>query len=168
MGRLSAHIETDKEEFYQLLTYTDDVNLDRKLEEWQSFYNYHRPHRALSGKTPYELLREKMNLNLAEDAPLLFQPRLESGFFSTRPPLHMNTTRPTATAPRGQPTVAASSARAPPVQRCTLRRSVGLRPSHPVSACCRGAGAHPAPRGSPRRSASACARPWRVRLGALR
>jgi len=48
-----------------LLSYTDDVNLNLKLEEWQNFYNYHRPHSALSGKTPYELLREKMNLNLA-------------------------------------------------------------------------------------------------------
>jgi transposase InsO family protein len=65
-GKVERSHRTDKEEFYQLLTYTDDVNLNLKLEEWQNFYNYHRPHRALSGKTPYELLREKMNLNLAE------------------------------------------------------------------------------------------------------
>ena len=37
-----------------------------KLEEWQNFYNYHRPHSALAGKTPCERLREKLNLNIAE------------------------------------------------------------------------------------------------------
>jgi hypothetical protein len=32
-------IRTDKEEFYQLLTYTGAVDLNVKLEEWQNFYN---------------------------------------------------------------------------------------------------------------------------------
>ncbi len=62
--RLNGKVErshlTDKEEFYQLLSYTDDVDLNKKLEEWESFYNYHRPHSAHSGKTPYEILKEKM------------------------------------------------------------------------------------------------------------
>jgi transposase InsO family protein len=57
---------TDKEEFYQLLSDTGDVDLNVKLEEWQNFYNYHRPHSALAGKTLYEMLREKLNLNVAE------------------------------------------------------------------------------------------------------
>ena len=30
---------TDKQEFYQLLTYTDDVDLHAKLAEWENFYN---------------------------------------------------------------------------------------------------------------------------------
>lgn len=64
-GKVERSHRTDKEEFYQLLTYTDDVNLNLKLEEWENFHNFDRPHRALSDKTPYELLREKMNLNLA-------------------------------------------------------------------------------------------------------
>jgi transposase InsO family protein len=65
-GKGERSQRTDKEEFYQLLTYSDDVDLNKKLEEWQNFYNYHRPHSALGGKTPDELLREKLNLNLAE------------------------------------------------------------------------------------------------------
>jgi transposase InsO family protein len=65
-GKVERSHRTDKQEFYQLLTYTGDVDLKRKLEEWQNFYNYHRPHSALKGKTPYELLLEKMNLNLSE------------------------------------------------------------------------------------------------------
>jgi len=43
-----------------------DVDLKEKLEEGQNFYNYHRPHSALAGKTPYEVLREKLNLHIAE------------------------------------------------------------------------------------------------------
>jgi transposase InsO family protein len=43
-----------------LLAYTDDVDLNKKLEEWQNFYNYDRPHRSVGGKTPYEVLLEKL------------------------------------------------------------------------------------------------------------
>jgi transposase InsO family protein len=51
---------TDEREFYQLLTYKDDVDLHDKLGQWENFYNLYRPHGSLSGKTPYEVLREKM------------------------------------------------------------------------------------------------------------
>jgi transposase InsO family protein len=51
-GKVERSYRTDKEEFYQLLSYTGDVDLKEKLEEWQNCYNYHRPHSALSGKTP--------------------------------------------------------------------------------------------------------------------
>jgi hypothetical protein len=27
--------------------------------EWEAFYNYHRPHGALGGQTPYERLKQK-------------------------------------------------------------------------------------------------------------
>jgi len=47
---------TDKDEFYQLLTYTGDVDLNKKLTEWENFYNFNRPHGAFHGKTPYEAL----------------------------------------------------------------------------------------------------------------
>ena len=51
----------DKDEFYQLLTYRDDVDLKKKLATWERFYNYDRPHGAHGGKTPYEALREKLS-----------------------------------------------------------------------------------------------------------
>jgi transposase InsO family protein len=54
------HHRTDKQELYQLLTYKDDVDLEKKLVEWENFYNHHRPHGAFAGKTPYEALRERL------------------------------------------------------------------------------------------------------------
>jgi hypothetical protein len=38
---------TDQREFYQLLTYKDDIDLNARLAEWEAFYNYHRPQRSL-------------------------------------------------------------------------------------------------------------------------
>ena len=49
-----------KQEFYQLLTYTDDVDLQARLSEWEQFYNLSRPHGAFNGKAPYEVLRERL------------------------------------------------------------------------------------------------------------
>jgi len=51
---------TDKLEFCHLPDYTDDVDLRKKLVVWDELYNVHRPHGGLGGKTPYEVLREKM------------------------------------------------------------------------------------------------------------
>ena len=51
---------SDKEEFYQLLTYTDDVDLNEKLAQWEQFYNFERPHGAFEGRTRYEKLRDLM------------------------------------------------------------------------------------------------------------
>jgi transposase InsO family protein len=62
-GKVERSHRSDGEEFYQLLTYTDDVDLNRKLEEWEKFYNYDRPHGAFNGKTPYEALRNLLSLD---------------------------------------------------------------------------------------------------------
>lgn len=60
-GKVERSHRTDKkEEFYQLLSYNGDVDLKEKLNEWEAFYNYQRPHGAFKGKTPYEILKEKM------------------------------------------------------------------------------------------------------------
>ena len=59
-GKVERSHRSDQEEFYQLLTYKDDVDLGAKLREWESFYNFSRPHGAFNGKTPYEALREKL------------------------------------------------------------------------------------------------------------
>ena len=59
-GKVERSHLTDKQEFYQLLSYTGDRNLKRQLADWEAFYNYHRPHTALNGKTPYEILKKKL------------------------------------------------------------------------------------------------------------
>ena len=56
-GKVERSHRTDETEFYQLLTYTDDVDLNTKLAAWENFYNYDRPHISLHGKTPYEVMR---------------------------------------------------------------------------------------------------------------
>jgi transposase len=62
--RLNGKVErshlTGKLEFYQLIDYKGDVDLAKKLRDWEAFYNFLRPHAALNGKTPYERLREKL------------------------------------------------------------------------------------------------------------
>ncbi len=43
----------------------DDAKLfNEKLKEWEDFYNYNRPHTALSGLIPYERFREKVKLSV--------------------------------------------------------------------------------------------------------
>ena len=38
----------------------DDTGVyNDKLQEWEDYYNYHRPHGALAGQTPYERLKQK-------------------------------------------------------------------------------------------------------------
>jgi transposase InsO family protein len=56
-GKVERSHRTDQTEFYQLLTYTDDVDLNAKLEAWEHFYNYDRPHMSHHGKTPYEVMK---------------------------------------------------------------------------------------------------------------
>ena len=51
--RLNSKVErshkTDQQEFYQLLEYSGDVDLEKKLKIWEDFYNSDRPHRAFAG-----------------------------------------------------------------------------------------------------------------------
>src|SRR5450631_4646861 len=64
-GKVERSHRSDQEEFYQLLSYKDDIDLETKLEEWENFYNFNRPHGAFNGKTPYEALREKCSTSPA-------------------------------------------------------------------------------------------------------
>ena len=57
LGQSSVQRNRGRYKFYQLLPYTDDVDLNQKLSSWENFYNYDRPHGAFGGKTPYEVLR---------------------------------------------------------------------------------------------------------------
>lgn len=59
-GKVERSHRTDQEEFYQLLTFTDDIDLNKKLEAWEQFYNFNRPHGAFKGKTPYEALKSTL------------------------------------------------------------------------------------------------------------
>jgi transposase InsO family protein len=62
-GKVERSHRVDDQEFYQLLDQggiSDDIHLfNEKLREWEDYYNYHRPHGALGGQTPYERLVEK-------------------------------------------------------------------------------------------------------------
>jgi len=60
-GKVERSHGIDKEEFYQMLNYKNDVDLDKKIREWENFYNYQRPHGSLKGKTPYEILKIKLS-----------------------------------------------------------------------------------------------------------
>jgi transposase InsO family protein len=59
-GKVERSHLTDQQEFYQLLEYKGDIDIGKKLRQWEIFYNCHRPNAALNGKTPYEVLREKL------------------------------------------------------------------------------------------------------------
>jgi len=62
-GKVERSHRTDDQEFYQLLDadgVSDDIHLfNDKLREWEDYYNFHRPHGALDGQTPYERLLQK-------------------------------------------------------------------------------------------------------------
>jgi transposase InsO family protein len=61
-GKVERSHRIDAEEFYRLLdgAVIDDAKVfNDKLQEWEDYYNYHRPHGGLDGQTPYERLRQK-------------------------------------------------------------------------------------------------------------
>ena len=61
-GKVERSHRIDAEEFYRLLggVVIDDTRLfNEKLQEWEDFYNFHRPHGGLGGQTPYDRLRQK-------------------------------------------------------------------------------------------------------------
>jgi transposase InsO family protein len=63
-GKVERSHRTDKQEFYQLLDYTNDVDLNEKVKQWGKFYNFNRPHKSHGGLTPYEIFRAKMNIEI--------------------------------------------------------------------------------------------------------
>jgi transposase InsO family protein len=61
-GKVERSHRIDAEEFYRLLegVVIDDAQVfNDKLQEWEDFYNYHRPHGGLDGQTPYERLKQR-------------------------------------------------------------------------------------------------------------
>jgi transposase InsO family protein len=68
-GKVERSHRVDDQEFYQLLDkggISDDIHLfNDKLREWENYYNYHRPHGALDGQTPYERLMAKSTASVS-------------------------------------------------------------------------------------------------------
>ncbi len=65
-GKVERSHRIDEEEFYRLLEGVVIHNVggfNSKVQEWESYYNYHRPHGALGGQSPYERLREKAGID---------------------------------------------------------------------------------------------------------
>lgn len=61
-GKVERSHRIDEEEFYRMLdgVVIDDTALfNKKLREWENFYNHNRPHGGLGGHTPYERLRQR-------------------------------------------------------------------------------------------------------------
>jgi transposase InsO family protein len=61
-GKVERSHRIDAEEFYRLLdgVVIDDTKIfNDKLQEWEDFYNYYRPHGSLGGQTPYERLKQR-------------------------------------------------------------------------------------------------------------
>ena len=68
-GKVERSHRIDEEEFYRLLegVVIDDTGLFKeKLQEWEDFYNFSRPHGGLGGQTPYERLRTKVTTRAAQ------------------------------------------------------------------------------------------------------
>ena len=68
-GKVERSHRIDDEEFYRLLegVVIDDTGLfNEKLQEWEDFYNFSRPHGGLGGQTPYERLRSKATTRAAK------------------------------------------------------------------------------------------------------
>ena len=59
-GKVERSHRSDQEEFYQLLNYVDDQDLNKKLDVWEKFYYFSRPGGAFGGQAPYQILRERL------------------------------------------------------------------------------------------------------------
>lgn len=47
-GKVERSHRSDQQEFYQLLSQKGDIDLEAKLDEWERFYNFARPHGAFN------------------------------------------------------------------------------------------------------------------------
>ena len=69
--------KTDLDEFWSAVDLKAD-DLQQKLDEWQHFYNWHKPHTALNGKSPIDRVCDLLSRTpLAEDVETVFDPSRE-------------------------------------------------------------------------------------------
>ncbi|MDD5627778.1 MAG: IS481 family transposase [Elusimicrobia bacterium] len=71
-GKVERSHRTDEQEFYSRQTFSDESDLIQKLASWEKHYNQDRVHMALGGKTPEEVLSEKLSTEL-EGRPVTLQ-----------------------------------------------------------------------------------------------
>lgn len=72
-GKVERSHRIDDEEFYRMLikgVVIDNSELfNERLQDWENFYNFQRPHGSLSSRTSFERLQERIKeLKLAEGA----------------------------------------------------------------------------------------------------
>ena len=73
-GKVERSHRTDKDEFYQLLTYRDDVDLEEKLAVWERLYDFDRPQSTAVAPIPLSQASDcRQNLEIPLD--LLFDIR---------------------------------------------------------------------------------------------
>lgn len=76
-GKVERSQKTDKIEFYAMQN-LDDPELEDRLAEWQFHYNWRRPHGALGGKTPLEMVCSLLDSTpLREDVQAFYDPSTE-------------------------------------------------------------------------------------------
>ena len=75
-GKVERSHRIDNDEFYRLLDkgdISDDIHLmNKKVSEWERYYNHHRPHGGLNGQTPFERFIERTK-NLSRKSRLVHQ-----------------------------------------------------------------------------------------------
>jgi transposase InsO family protein len=76
-GKVERSQKTDLSEFWAI-TSPQDPALDRKLAEWQHYYNWRRPHGSLNGKTPMDVFFERIKETpFSDEVAELYDPATE-------------------------------------------------------------------------------------------
>ena len=57
-GKVERTQRTDLDEFYNSID-LKEPQLSKKLRDWEGYYNRHRPHSSLHGKTPWEMYKKQ-------------------------------------------------------------------------------------------------------------
>ena len=66
-GKVERSQRTDLEEFWSTVD-RKAADLQQQLDEWQHFYNWHRPHTALNGRSPIDRVCDLLSKTpLSED-----------------------------------------------------------------------------------------------------
>ena len=76
-GKGKRSQKTDLQEFWSTVA-LKAVDLQQQLDEWRHFYNWHRPHTALNGRSPIDRVCDLLSKTpLPEDVYAAFEPTKE-------------------------------------------------------------------------------------------